>query len=234
MGDRLQFKAVESQIQKLKSPVLEVGSKIYEGGVSFNFRNLFQSSTNSKVEFVGIDMLPGEGVDRVVNLCDDFDKIDQQLNGVRFNTIICGSVLEHCSNPFKAAENMMKMLASGGVIFVSVPFAFQIHGYPDDYFRFTPNGVKVLFHELDFEQIPGHFCSNDHLPEEIHDLKELPNYWIDFRAAKHKREKKFGLFLEAVLLKIFGFFGLFRSFTKHNYAFPVITLNLFGVKTENK
>ena len=225
MGDRLQFKAVQDHRREMKGPVLEVGSKIYEGGVSFNFRDLFSNES-----YLGIDMLEGQGVDQVINLCDDFSIIDQKLGGKRFQTIICGSVLEHCSNPFKAGENMTKLLASGGVIFLSVPFVFQVHGYPDDYFRYTPNGVKVLFPELDFDKIKGHFCSNDHLVEEIHPIDELPQYWIDFRTAKNKREKKWCLVFEAVLLKIFGWFGLFRSFTRHGYVFPVITLNLFGVK----
>ena len=109
---------------------------------------------------------------------------------------------------------MTALLAPGGVIFLSVPFVFQVHGYPNDYFRYTPNGVKVLFPKLDFDSIPGHFCSNDHLSEEVFPIEQLPNYWIDFRTAKHKREKKWGLFLETILLKFFSRFHVMDTFSR--------------------
>jgi SAM-dependent methyltransferase len=224
MGDRLQFKAVQDKKMDLKGPLLEVGSKVYDGGVSFDFKSLFPGEV-----YVGIDMLPGLGVDHVVNLCDDFEVVDKVLKGRRFSTIICGSVLEHCENPFKAAENITKLLKKGGVVFVSVPFVFGIHGYPDDYFRYTPNGIKKVFRDLDFDQIAGHFSSNDHLQEEVHSLDSLPDYLIDFRTGRYRRERKWIRFFENFILRSLSKLGLFNSFVRHNYVFPVITLNMFGI-----
>jgi hypothetical protein len=40
---------------------------------------------------------------------------------------------------------MELMLSEQGTILISVPFVWRVHAYPDDYFRFTVNGVKSMF-----------------------------------------------------------------------------------------
>lgn len=36
------------------------------------------------------------------------------------------------------------MVADGGVCLVSTPLMLGIHGYPNDYWRFTPEGLRVV------------------------------------------------------------------------------------------
>jgi hypothetical protein len=43
------------------------------------------------------------------------------------------------------------MLREGGMTVLSVPFAWGVHAYPDDYWRFTPQAVKYLFPQLRFD-----------------------------------------------------------------------------------
>jgi len=148
MGDRNQLLFVQSHAQLVKGPILEVGSKDY--GTTQDFRSLFPGE-----EYIGTDMFPGKGVDIVLDLTEDFERIDRALQGKRFNTIICMSVLEHCSDPFRMARNIESLLTEEGVLLLGVPFVWEIHGYPDDYWRFTPNGVKRLFPGLDFETHAG-------------------------------------------------------------------------------
>jgi SAM-dependent methyltransferase len=62
--------------------------------------------------------------------------------------IICLSVLEHVENPFKACSEMYRVLKKGGQALVFVPFLFYYHpfpGYYKDYWRFTIDGIKLLF-----------------------------------------------------------------------------------------
>ncbi|MGI9534578.1 MAG: hypothetical protein ACR2NW_06475, partial [Thermodesulfobacteriota bacterium] len=95
-------------------------------------------------------MREGKGVDYIVNLIDEFEVVFEKLDKKTFQTIICNSMLEHCENPFKACDNLDKLLIDEGVIFVSVPFSWRIHGYPSDYWRFTPEAIKVLFPNISF------------------------------------------------------------------------------------
>ena len=110
MGDINQFTFVGKFVNELKAPFLEVGSKDY--GSTQNFRPLFAG----KGEYVGVDMEDGPGVDVVLDLTDEFQKVDAKLSGKRFSTVICLSVLEHCDQPFKIAENLMRLMKPGVII----------------------------------------------------------------------------------------------------------------------
>ncbi|MEA2016659.1 MAG: hypothetical protein U9O59_08200, partial [Actinomycetota bacterium] len=148
MGDINQLLFIKKHIEKIKGPILEVGSKDY--GNTQDLRSLFKG-----VDYTGIDMEGGKGVDMVLDLTEDFNLIESKLGNKRFKTIICFSVLEHCIGPFKMCSNMEKLLEKGGLVFISVPFSWRIHGYPNDYWRFTPEGIKALFPNLKFELNDG-------------------------------------------------------------------------------
>ena len=90
---------------------------------------------------VGVDMLPGPGVDIVANL---ESASEAQALG-QFDHIECLSVLEHSRAPWKMAANLEGLLRTGGTFYLSVPFIWRPHGYPDDYWRFTMSGVVELF-----------------------------------------------------------------------------------------
>ena len=42
------------------------------------------------------------------------------------------------------------MLRPGGCVRVVVPFVWQYHGYPDDYFRYTHTALRRMFEEAGF------------------------------------------------------------------------------------
>lgn len=144
MGDINQSHFIRRHRERLAGPVLEIGSRDY--GNTEQLRPFFQGE-----DYLGVDMLEGKGVDKVVDFTRPFDEVDAAVGGQRFGTIICLSVLEHCDQPFLMAQNMARLLAPGGCVVVSVPFVFKFHGYPSDYWRFTPEGVKKLFQTLTFE-----------------------------------------------------------------------------------
>ena len=87
---------------------------------------------------VGLDMLPGPGVDVVANL-------EQGADIGTFDHVECMSVLEHSKRPWLLAMNLKKMMNPGATIFCTVPFVHRVHAYPDDYWRLTPNGLRFLF-----------------------------------------------------------------------------------------
>src|SRR5688500_11735663 len=135
MGSPEQYRFANQHRERFAGPILEIGSKDY--GSTENLRKLFPG-----FEYVGIDMQAGPGVDVVLDFTRPFAEIDAALAGRRFGTIFCLSVLEHCDQPFVMADNMTRLLAPGGSVYVSVPFAWKFHGYPSDYWRFTHEGVK--------------------------------------------------------------------------------------------
>lgn len=145
MGDFNQLAFVERHVGQFEGPFLEVGSKDY--GSTQDLRSLFAG----RGKYVGVDVDAGPGVDTVLDLTAPAEQIDRQLGGMRFGAIFCLSVLEHCRQPFLMAQNLARLLRPGGKLCVSVPFAWEFHGYPSDYWRFTSEGIRVLFDGLVFD-----------------------------------------------------------------------------------
>ena len=71
--------------------------------------------------------------------------------------MICLEVLEHVRDPFRAARELVRVLAPGGRLLLTVPFMTGYHGKGDtadhsgypDFWRFTHQGLAVLFGDLD-------------------------------------------------------------------------------------
>lgn len=117
---------------------LVVGSKRYDDKP--DRRAIYRNS-------LGVDMLPGDGVDVVHDL-------EQPLPSAygTFDHIDCVSVLEHVRRPWKMAESLEQCLTEGGTLLVCVPFVWRVHAYPSDYWRMTAEALPVLFPNVEWRQ----------------------------------------------------------------------------------
>lgn len=148
MGDAYQIDLVRSLVPSIRAPVLEIGSKRYGPPPKFfNYRTLM----NRDIEYVGTDLADGDGVDVAMDMSGPFEDISAKLGGRTFNMLICMSVLEHVRDVFTCARNIERLMNPGALMVVSVPFAWGVHAYPDDYWRFTPGAIEFLFRNVKFD-----------------------------------------------------------------------------------
>ena len=90
--------------------------------------------------YYSIDIDENRRPNEIKNICSNNFKIDFNPN------LICiFETLEHCENPIKAVENIHNTLNKGNICLASVPFNFHIHDEPNDFFRFTEYGCKLIF-----------------------------------------------------------------------------------------
>ena len=69
-----------------------------------------------------------------------------------FDAVFSFAVLEHVTDPFRCAAELVRVLKPGGTLFAVVPFLQPFHGYPDHYFNMTESGLRQLFDgELEIE-----------------------------------------------------------------------------------
>jgi hypothetical protein len=134
-----------------KGRALIVGSKIYRDK---------EDRRKRYADAVGVDMLPGDGVDVVCDLENWIDVLENfgvQYGDTRephrFDHVECMSTLEHSRRPWIMAENIQALMKPGASIFVSVPFCWRIHAYPDDYWRLTPSAVRSIFPEIEWQHV---------------------------------------------------------------------------------
>ena|SRR3990167_7994356 len=88
----------------------------------------------------------------------DFDNgvdLREPIKGEKFDLGICMDLLEHTSNPFIVSKNIIDSLSPGSLLFVTVPFVWEIHAVPDDFWRFTHHGLMELFKEMEVEKVYG-------------------------------------------------------------------------------
>ena len=155
MGDVNQLIFLKRFVSSVSGPVLEVGSKDY--GSTSSFRSFYSGQ-----EYVGIDMEHGKNVDLVVDLAKGTGGLQEGY----FALAICCSVLEHVPRPWVFAEHLTRLVRGGGALYMSVPWVWSFHAYPDDYYRFSWRGIIELFPEFEWTNI----CYSTVVPDEFLDI----------------------------------------------------------------
>jgi len=119
---------------ELPEPIVEVGSYQVAGQENIaDLRSLFPGR-----EYLGIDARPGPGVEIVANV-EDLPFPDSSVG-----TVIAMSTFEHVAHFWRGFEEVRRVLRPDGAFFVACPFYFYIHNFPSDYWRFTPEALKLL------------------------------------------------------------------------------------------
>ncbi|WP_022928689.1 methyltransferase domain-containing protein [Patulibacter americanus] len=100
--------------------------------------------------FVGTDLRPGPGVDRV----EDLQAL--RIADGRVGTAVCLDTLEHCADPVTAVRELHRVLRPrGGVCLLSCGVRFGTPGRSDDRLRFTPEGFRGLLAPFDDVWVQG-------------------------------------------------------------------------------
>ena len=89
-----------------------------------------------------LDIAPDAGATYVADITATNDAV---IPPGRFDHVVCTEVLEHTLQPFDAVREIERVLKPGGLVFVTVPFNFRMHGPLPDCWRFTEHGLRALF-----------------------------------------------------------------------------------------
>jgi SAM-dependent methyltransferase len=151
---------VGASLGKRAPRVLQVGSRsLLSDRNERNWRNLVVRRFGERSTFVGIDLLEGGNVDRVLDICSPPETLEAALGEEPFDLVICCHVLEHTRDPTRAARNIESVLRPGGVAFIATPWSQAFHATPDDYWRFSVRGLMLLFGRL--EIMSSFYCGGD-------------------------------------------------------------------------
>jgi len=119
-------------------PILEVGALQVPGQEGYaDLRPFFPGK-----EYIGVDLRPGPGVDRIE------DAQSLSFGDEVIGSVICCETLEHIPDALQAVREMIRVLRPGGTLLITSVMKFEIHDYPSDYWRFTPEAFAFLLREL--------------------------------------------------------------------------------------
>ena len=61
-----------------------------------------------------------------------------------FDTVINIQVLEHTPQPQRLIADMARVLKTDGSLILAAPFSFRLHEEPNDFFRYSPHGLREM------------------------------------------------------------------------------------------
>lgn len=70
-----------------------------------------------------------------------------------FGLVILSEIVEHVSSPMIVLSECKRVLCYGGICYVSVPFIMGYHPCPNDYWRFTSDGLRALVTSSGFSYV---------------------------------------------------------------------------------
>ena len=131
--NRLFCRAVAERLD-CPGPVVEFGAFQVPGEERIaDLRALFPGRP-----YVGCDLRPGTGVDRI----EDVSAPTFPAGSV--GTVVCLETLEHVFEVRRAFDAIHALLAPGGVFVMTSPLDFKIHAHPEDYWRMTPECLRRM------------------------------------------------------------------------------------------
>ena len=95
----------------------------------------------ARLDYVGVDILPGPNVDIVGDVHD----LAALFPGRRFVAAFSTSVFEHLAMPWKVALELNGVLEPGGLVYTATHQTWPIHEEPWDFWRFSKYSWQTLF-----------------------------------------------------------------------------------------
>jgi SAM-dependent methyltransferase len=119
----------------LQGLVLDVGGE--KGSrAGHDFQKLFDTR-----QYIYLNISPAKAPDIVA------DGAHIPLAAEAFQAVVCLETLEHVREPLNVMREFARVLRPGGVLLLSVPFLYQIHSAPHDFWRFTEHQVQYMVEE---------------------------------------------------------------------------------------
>ena len=119
----------------VQDAIRRVLGRLDAGGVGLN---LGSGWTNVHPRVLNLDVAYND----VLDLTGDAHALPFREGSL--SCVISQEVFEHLPRPWDSMREVARTLRPGGLAYIQVPMIIGIHGGEHDYYRFTPNGLRVL------------------------------------------------------------------------------------------
>ena len=130
--------------KNVKHAIKYVLGKMPADGVGLNIGAGF-SKIDPKIR--NMEIFEAPNIDFVGSV-ENIPLADEELD-----VVITQEVLEHVKSPFKAMNEIHRVLKIGGMAYIQLPFIIGFHPCPNDYWRFSKEGIEVLVQTSDMKII---------------------------------------------------------------------------------
>ncbi|MDP2946936.1 MAG: methyltransferase domain-containing protein [Nanoarchaeota archaeon] len=107
--------------------------------------NLGSGIKKIRDDVVNVDFYPFNNVDIIADITH------LPFADASVDAVINEDVLEHISDPLKVISEIKRILKPNGLLYLTVPFIEGFHSSPNDYYRWSKEGLREL--TQDFEEL---------------------------------------------------------------------------------
>lgn len=113
------------------------------GAGSQPYRDVFDAHRYETADFEQVDKTYGQNT----YVCDI---AHIPVADGRFDVVVFNQVMEHLPEPMLVLKELRRVLNHSGVLICTVPFYYEEHEQPYDFFRYTQFALKRMFTEAGF------------------------------------------------------------------------------------
>jgi len=122
--------------------------------------------------YVGVDISPGPSVDVV----EDATRLLDRFEPESFDVVLSTEMVEHVRDWRAVFTNMKRLCVPGGVVVITTRSpGFPYHAYPNDFWRYEPSDMSLIFADFEIEML------------ESEDNSELPGVFVKARRTESER-----------------------------------------------
>ena len=122
--------------------VAEIGSQNING-------SLRDHITSNIIEYIGVDFVPGNGVDIVLEKSYEYP-----FESDKFDIVVTSSCFEHSELFWLSFQECLRILKPTGILYCSAPNYWPYHAYPVDCWRFNGDAGQALETWGKYNKIP--------------------------------------------------------------------------------
>ncbi|MET0369869.1 MAG: methyltransferase domain-containing protein [Sphingobium sp.] len=132
---------VADRIDAHLAPMLARGER--PSFIDFGARDGVRSGFARHCDYLGVDILPrgGDVIEGDVCHCPEIASDSQDV-------VFSFDLFEHVDRPWDAAAECIRVAKPGGLIVCRTLFAYRYHPEPNDYWRFSAQGLEHLFQRV--------------------------------------------------------------------------------------
>ena len=94
----------------------------------------------------------------------------------KYDLVLSEQVFEHLRYPNLAIKNVFDLLRPGGYFMLTIPFLLKVHGSPEDFQRWTPDGLRHFLSDAGFIDVDVRSWGNRQCVIAYMDYESLPPF----------------------------------------------------------
>lgn len=136
---RLMYQSLENSKQYLRGDVIDLGC----GNAAYK-----QFILNLGLKYIGIDWSKSLHLIKADIIADLNCQLPLMSSSI--DSLISISVLEHLHDPFYTLSEINRVLKNDGHFLMQIPWQWQVHESPNDYYRLTPHAIEKFLKDAGF------------------------------------------------------------------------------------